>query len=174
MPPGGQFRALLDLRCLSKRNLDIKALLACFDILPKRYVHIPRVTWHRHVTASATSRVGVVRTVANALPLRTCNAVIDAGGRWCQRRYVERVQAILFADPPMIFYGAWRVVQPFVAAATREKISFVFGPAVGTTLLEHYDAADIPVEYGGTGALRPVTAGPAVWEAPGAPRLRQY
>ena len=125
MVPGGQFCVLLDLRGLSRRNLDVKALLACFDIL--------------------------------------------------QKYYVERVAHIWFAEPPTIFWAAWKLVSPFVAPNTRSKIDFIRTSAeVRATLLRFYDAADVPVQFGGTGPLRPVTAGPAVWEAPGAPRQRRY
>jgi hypothetical protein len=56
----------------------------------------PRLTWRRHVTAAARSRVGVVHTVATALPLRSCNAVNNADGRrWCQPRAQATAHAAL-------------------------------------------------------------------------------
>jgi hypothetical protein len=43
----------------------------------------------RHVTVAATSHVGVLRAVATARSLRSCNGVGYAGGRrWCQPRPV--------------------------------------------------------------------------------------
>ena len=122
--PGGQFMVLLDLTGLTRHNIDLKALITCFDIL--------------------------------------------------QKYYVERVQHIWFAQPPTVFWAAWRMVMPFVAPKTREKIAFLYGADVPQTLLRHYNAADIPVEYGGTGQLRPIQPGEAPWEAPGAPRQRRY
>ena len=122
--PGGQFVVLLDLTGLTRHNLDLKALLACFDIL--------------------------------------------------QKYYVERVAHIWFAQPPTIFWAAWRLVTPFVAPKTRDKIAFLYGADVKQTLLRHFDAADIPAEYGGSGALRPVKPEGAPWEAPDAQRQRRY
>lgn len=124
MRPGGQFVVLLDLSGLTRHNLDLKALLACFDIL--------------------------------------------------QKYYVERVAHIWFAQPPTIFWAAWRIVTPFVAPKTRDKIAFLYGADVTQTLLRHFDAADIPAEYGGSGALRPVKPEGAPWEAPDALRQRRY
>ena len=41
------------------------------------------LTWRRHVTAAATSRVGVLRAVTTARSLRSYNTVNNAGGRRC-------------------------------------------------------------------------------------------
>jgi hypothetical protein len=46
-----------------------------------------QLTWRRHVTAAATSRVAVLRAVITASSLRSYNAVNNGEGRrWCQPR----------------------------------------------------------------------------------------
>ena len=45
MRPGGQFVALIDFSGLSRRNLDIKSLLVCFEILQKFYVERVAHMW---------------------------------------------------------------------------------------------------------------------------------
>ncbi len=68
----------------------------------------------------------------------------------------------------------WKAVSPFVAPKTKEKIVFLYGKEVPQTLAQHFEPHDVPHEYGGTGALRPITPDAAPWEAPGAPRRRRY
>jgi hypothetical protein len=41
-------------------------------------------------------------------------------------------------------------------------------------MLQHFDPAAVPREYGGSGDFRALGAGPAPWEQPGAPRQRRY
>jgi hypothetical protein len=122
--PGGQFLVLVDFEGLSRKSADVKALIACFEIL--------------------------------------------------QKGYPERVKHLWFAEPPALFWGLWQAIKPFVAPKTKEKIVFLYGKAVADTLRAHFNAEDVPVEYGGTGQLRPIHPGPCVWEQQGAQRRRKY
>jgi hypothetical protein len=66
-------------------------------------------------------------------------------------------------------------VTPFVAPKTSDKIVFLRAASeVRATLAAHFEPADVPTEYGGTGQFRHVTGGPAPWEAQHAPRRRRY
>ena len=92
-----------------------------------------------------------------------------------QKFYVERVKHLWFVEPPTLFFALWKIVQPFVAPKTREKIVFLYGKEVASTVLAHFKAEDIPREYGGAGDYRPIGPGPCVWETlPGMPRRRKY
>ena len=65
-------------------------------------------------------------------------------------------------------------VSPFVAPTTRRKIAFLYGGAevLGTMKAAGFEHGAVPVEYGGGGEMRWLTAAPAPWEAEGSPRLR--
>ena len=45
MRPGGQFLVLVDFKGMSRANIDLKALIACFDILQKYYVERLKHLW---------------------------------------------------------------------------------------------------------------------------------
>jgi hypothetical protein len=91
-----------------------------------------------------------------------------------QKFYVERVDAMWFLQPPTIFWALWKVVRPFIAAKTREKIHFVSSRDLPALALSRYEAADVPTEYGGRGELRVLQREPLPWEAKGLARRRQY
>ena len=91
-----------------------------------------------------------------------------------QRFYVERVDAMWFVQPPAVFWAIWKVVRPFIAAKTRDKIHFVSKRSVGHLVLSRFHAQDVPPAFGGTGELRPLTPQPLPWELPGLARRRRY
>lgn len=91
-----------------------------------------------------------------------------------QRFYVERVEAMWFVQPPAVFWAIWKVVRPFVAAKTRDKIHFVSKSSVGPLVLSKFHAHDVPAAFGGTGEYRPLTPEPLPWELPGLRRRRRY
>ena len=91
-----------------------------------------------------------------------------------QRFYVERVEAMWFVQPPAVFWAIWKVVRPFVAAKTRDKIHFVSKKGVGPLVLSKFHAHDVPAAFGGTGVLHPLTPEPMPWEEPGLARRRRF
>jgi hypothetical protein len=109
-----------------------------------------------------------------------------------QKGFPERMALLWLAEPPAVFAALWKLMAPFVAPATREKsarpsqcasrvlacgetltfalflsaaaVNFVAGKDVAAVVGKHVDAALLPADWGGTTALRPLDAGPAVWE----------
>jgi hypothetical protein len=73
-----------------------------------------------------------------------------------QTHYPETLGRLYFADAPLVFWAAWRLVKPFVAEGTRGKIEFVSGARGRAQLLEELGAAALPRELGGEAELRPV------------------
>lgn len=91
-----------------------------------------------------------------------------------QKFYVERVEAMWFVQPPALFWAIWKVVRPFVAAKTRDKIHFVSSKNLPPLVLARYEAKDVPAEYGGAGEFLPLAPDPLPWEAPGLARRRRF
>jgi len=83
-----------------------------------------------------------------------------------QKGFPERMRHLWLAEPPSIFLGLWKLITPFVAPATREKINFVAGKDVAAVVGKYVDTALLPAAWGGTAPLRPLDDGPAIWEAP--------
>jgi hypothetical protein len=81
-----------------------------------------------------------------------------------QKGFPERMKHLWLAEPPTIFMALWKLITPFVAPATREKINFVAGKDVASVVGKHVDTALLPADWGGTTPLRPLDDGPAVWE----------
>ncbi|EFN60174.1 hypothetical protein CHLNCDRAFT_133670 [Chlorella variabilis] len=108
--PAGQICCLFDLSGLRPRNLDVKVLLAIFELL--------------------------------------------------QQHYPERLnrRVLFFLNAPFLFWGVWRVVAPFVHAATRRKIHFVAGRGAARALAERIPPQVLPAEYGGGAELVPIDA----------------
>lgn len=72
--------------------------------------------------------------------------------------YPERLAGLWFVNAPWIFWGAWRVVSPFVDPATRQKIRFA-SAAPGSAppeLAKAVPPSVLPKAYGGQAELVPV------------------
>ncbi len=124
--PGGQFRILVDLRDMHRRNADLSAMKVAFDVL--------------------------------------------------QKGFPERMCHLWLAEPPAVFLALWKLMAPFVAPSTREKIDFVAGRDVASVVGKHVHTSLLPADWGGTTPLRPLDEGPAIWEprrAPGEPAPRR-
>jgi len=81
-----------------------------------------------------------------------------------QAYYPERLGRVYVLNAPTIFWGAWKVMVPFLDPVTRAKIMFVDEGAVEETLLRDISKEDIPTIYGGLKELVPVEAvQPANW-----------
>lgn len=63
--------------------------------------------------------------------------------------YPECVGKIFIINAPFIFSASWRLITPLIDEVTVKKIS-IMGGSFQTELLKHVDAAQLPVEYGGT------------------------
>lgn len=63
---------------------------------------------------------------------------------------------LVAVNAPLIFWGVWRLVNPFVAPATREKISFLAGATGRRELLAAVGSEVVPADLGGEAALVPV------------------
>lgn len=69
-----------------------------------------------------------------------------------QYHYPERLgQGIWFVNAPRFFFGAWRVVSPFVAQSTRNRIHFCNTTDDLGPLLDLFGESNLPTYYGGTG-----------------------
>ncbi|PSC68542.1 alpha beta-hydrolase [Micractinium conductrix] len=80
-----------------------------------------------------------------------------------QQHYPERLDSLYFLNAPLLFAGVWRVVKPFLHAATHQKVHFI-GGARGRAMLAARVPPDVlPVEYGGAAALVPADAAAAAW-----------
>ena len=82
------------------------------------------------------------------------------------------------AEPPRIFLALWKLMAPFVAPSTREKINFVAARDVADSVGRFADPRLLPEDWGGDTPLRYLTDQPAIWEpprpGPGQPPNRRY
>ncbi|KAL4434601.1 hypothetical protein ABPG77_002724 [Micractinium sp. CCAP 211/92] len=72
------------------------------------------------------------------------------------QHFPERMLSVWMLDAPTIFWGLWKIVEPFVDATARKNIRFVNGQAGRAALVESLGPAVVPLEYGGTAAEVPV------------------
>lgn len=72
------------------------------------------------------------------------------------QHFPERMLAVWMLDAPTIFWGLWKIVEPFVDATARKNIHFVNGQAGRTALVESLGPAVVPFEYGGAAAEVPI------------------
>lgn len=86
-----------------------------------------------------------------------------------QQHYPERLNSLYFLNAPFIFWGVWRLVSPFVHAATRQKIHFVAGRAAKEQLAARVPAQVLPAQYGGQAQLVPIDEAMAAWRQQHAP-----
>ncbi|KAL2607560.1 hypothetical protein R1flu_026133 [Riccia fluitans] len=73
-----------------------------------------------------------------------------------QGHYPERLKRIFIIHVPYIFWGAWKLVSPFIDKVTRDKIMFVSDKALLETLSEEIDLDELPTIYGGKKELVPI------------------
>lgn len=63
--------------------------------------------------------------------------------------YPETLKVLFVINAPIYFTAIWAIVKPFVDPETISKMQ-ILGANYLPTLLEHINADQIPVEYGGT------------------------
>jgi hypothetical protein len=100
---------------------------------------------------------GMSRANADLAAMKVAFAVL-------QKAFPERMAHLWLAEPPAVFHALWRLMSAFVAPSTRDKIDFVAGRDVARVVGKHVDTALLPADWGGTSPLRPLSAGPAIWQ----------
>jgi hypothetical protein len=95
-----------------------------------------------------------------------------------QKGFPERMAHLWLAEPPRVFLALWKLMAPFVAPSTRDKINFVAGADVAASVGRFVDPRLLPQDWGGETELRYLDAAPVVWEpprpAPGEPPNRRF
>jgi len=94
-------------------------------------------------------------------PIETATLIFDLGGcglknidlksvqfmiNTMANYYPETLGAVLVYDAPWIFWGAWKIISPWLDPVTASKVSFINKG----TLHEHVAADNLLKEYGGT------------------------
>ncbi|KAL4447465.1 hypothetical protein ABPG75_004684 [Micractinium tetrahymenae] len=72
------------------------------------------------------------------------------------QHFPERMLGVWMLDAPTIFWGLWKLVEPFVDATARKNIHFVNGKAGRAALVESLGPSVVPLEYGGSTAEVPI------------------
>ncbi|EOD40372.1 hypothetical protein EMIHUDRAFT_222835 [Emiliania huxleyi CCMP1516] len=85
------------------------------------------------------------------------------------RNYPETLYKQFIINAPRVFSAIWRIVRVWLDPNTREKVH-VLGSTFAPTLLQHIDAHQLPVEYGGTSpykfpVVKSIGEGEALWKA---------
>lgn len=73
-----------------------------------------------------------------------------------QQHYPERLAQLWFVNAPLIFWGIWKLVCPFIQPATRDKLVFVGLGGKDNPLRRAVGEQVLPREYGGASPLVPV------------------
>ncbi|XP_024381034.1 uncharacterized protein [Physcomitrium patens] len=73
-----------------------------------------------------------------------------------QAYYPERLGRLFIIHVPKVFWGAWKLVYPFIDKVTREKIAFVEDKQLESRLRDEIEQDQIPDIYGGALALVPI------------------
>jgi len=73
-----------------------------------------------------------------------------------QAYYPERLGRLFIVHVPKIFWGAWKLVHPFIDKVTRDKILFVEDKLLEQKLQEEIEKEQIADIYGGTLPLVPI------------------
>jgi phosphatidylinositol/phosphatidylcholine transfer protein len=66
-----------------------------------------------------------------------------------ERNYPETLAHTFVVNAPGVFTMIWKIIKPWMDPVTAAKV-FVLGSDFKEELLKHYDADQLPVEYGGT------------------------
>uniref|UniRef100_A0ACD5XG70 Uncharacterized protein n=2 Tax=Avena sativa TaxID=4498 RepID=A0ACD5XG70_AVESA len=73
-----------------------------------------------------------------------------------QNYYPERLGKALMVHVPYIFMKAWKMVQPFIDANTKDKFVFIDDKNLEETLKRELDESQLPEMYGGKLTLVPL------------------
>ncbi|KAG0567364.1 hypothetical protein KC19_7G129700 [Ceratodon purpureus] len=90
-----------------------------------------------------------------------------AAFNFMQAYYPERLGRVYTLHTPSLFWGFWKMVEPFLDDVTKAKIVFVEDDKIEETLLRDISKEELPTVYGGLKALVPLeVAQPANWPPP--------
>jgi hypothetical protein len=81
------------------------------------------------------------------------------------QHYPERLDALYMVGAPAVFWGLWRLLQPFIVPGVKRKIQFVKGPAGEAALLAFIPPDVLPADLGGAAPDIPVDAAVAAARA---------
>ncbi|MCO5609134.1 hypothetical protein L7F22_063356 [Adiantum nelumboides] len=73
-----------------------------------------------------------------------------------QNQFPERLRKLFILHVPYMFWGAWKIVSPFIDKATRGKIVFVEDKHLKETLMAEVEKDQLPTIYGGVQDLLPI------------------
>mmetsp|Transcript_6269 Transcript_6269/g.6476 ORF Transcript_6269/g.6476 Transcript_6269/m.6476 type:complete len:809 (+) Transcript_6269:2-2428(+) len=135
----------IDVPRLQEQGVDVHRLL-------RYYVFITEYIWAevepdddhgQLVTVLDVQGVGVADLMGDALEF------IKEASKVVQSHYVERCHKMFIVNAPFFFNMLWRIISPMLHENTRRKITIL--GADKSELLEHIDASQLPVAYGGRG-----------------------
>ncbi|EIE25981.1 CRAL/TRIO domain-containing protein, partial [Coccomyxa subellipsoidea C-169] len=103
---------------------------------------------------------GQIKCLFDLSGLRTRNLdvkALQAIFELLQSHYPERLNALWFLNAPLIFWGVWRLVRPFIRTdETRNKIAFLSGRDRVEALRSTIPPSVLPEVYGGEAPLVPL------------------
>lgn len=73
-----------------------------------------------------------------------------------QDHFPERLGKLFMIHVPYLFWGAWKMVSPFIDPIVKEKIAFVEDKHIKAALLKDVDVSQLPDIYGGELHLVPI------------------
>lgn len=73
------------------------------------------------------------------------------------------LHSLFFLNAPLLFWGVWRLVCPFLHAATKRKVHFVSGGNERQALLDRMGPEVLPHRYGGAVELVPIDGAMTAW-----------
>lgn len=119
------------------------------------------------VLSTAMGPGGMFRILVDLRDMHRANADLSAmkvAFEVLQNNFPERMSHLWLAEPPLVFLGLWRLMRPFIASATRDKVDFLAAKDVQAVVGKHVHPSLLPADWGGTTPLRLLGTGPAVWE----------
>ncbi|RHZ17797.1 hypothetical protein DYB37_004641 [Aphanomyces astaci] len=122
-------------------GIDLKGLLAhgvTLSDLFGHYLFNVEYIFNRVATTACPYLAGDVLEF-----VRGCTSVM-------QKHYPQRSLKIFVVNVPSWFGMIWKLIQPLLNETTRAKTSILSEADVPAALLACIDAADLPIEYGGT------------------------
>mmetsp|Transcript_27958 Transcript_27958/g.71129 ORF Transcript_27958/g.71129 Transcript_27958/m.71129 type:complete len:280 (-) Transcript_27958:349-1188(-) len=70
-----------------------------------------------------------------------------------QSHYPERLGQGFLIQPPLLFYGLWKMISPLMDPVTKRKTQFLRGKDIPKTILEHFDANHVEKDFAGESAF---------------------
>ncbi|PSC75080.1 CRAL TRIO domain-containing [Micractinium conductrix] len=109
--------------------------------------------WNRH---SGDGKMVAVFDLAGLKLANLDATALRASFTMLAQHYPERMSAVWMLEVPTIFWGIWKLVEPFIDRTARKAIKFVYGKEGRDALVESLGRDVVPLEYGGDAAEIPV------------------